>query len=55
MKIRHFVRVLVVVGILSIGAFGQSVTGRVTGIAVDPNDPSGVIVVIVNAVLLALR
>jgi len=41
MRIRHFVSIIVLGSILSVGAFGQSVSGRVTGIAVDPSDPSG--------------
>jgi hypothetical protein len=41
MKIRHLISILVLVGVLSVGAFSQPTTGRITGVAVDPSDPSG--------------
>ena len=41
MKIKQLLSSIVLTGILSIGIFGGTVTGRVTSIAVDPSDPSG--------------
>ena len=41
MKVRKFFGGAFLTGALSIGIFGQSVTGRVTSVAVDPSDPSG--------------
>jgi hypothetical protein len=55
MKIQQIFATVILASVLSIGAFGQSVSGRVTGIAVDPSDPSGVIVVVINTVLAMMR
>ena len=55
MKFRQLVSVAILVSVLSIGAFGQSVSGRVTGIAVDPSDPSGVIMILINTVVSVMR
>ena len=55
MKIKQIIGTVILASVLSTGAFGQSVSGRVTGIAVDPSDPSGVIVVLVNTVLSVMR
>lgn len=41
MKVRKFFSGAFLASILSIGIFGQSVTGRTTSVAVDPSDPSG--------------
>ena len=41
MKVRQLLGSILLTGILSIGIFGGTVSGRVTGIAVDPSDPSG--------------
>ena len=41
MKVRQLLSSVLLTGILSIGIFGSTVTGRVTSVAVDPSDPSG--------------
>ena len=41
MKVKRILSSLLLMGILSIGIFGGTISGRVTGIAVDPSDPSG--------------
>ena len=41
MNIRQVLSSIFLTGILSIGIFGSTVTGRVTSVAVDPSDPSG--------------
>jgi len=46
MKIKQILSSLLLTAILSIGVFGGTVSGRVTGIAVDPSDPSGSICLI---------
>ena len=55
MKFKQILGTMVLASVLSIGTFGQSVSGRITGIAVDPSDPSGVIVVVINTVLAMIR
>jgi hypothetical protein len=41
MKIKRILESAILVSVLSIGAFGQTaVSGRITGIAVDPSDSS---------------
>lgn len=41
MKFKQILSGVLLACILSIGIFGGTVSGRVTGIAVDPSDPSG--------------
>jgi hypothetical protein len=55
MKFKQIIAAVILASVLSIGAFGQTVTGRVTGIAVDPSDPSGVIAIVINTVLAVTR
>jgi hypothetical protein len=40
MRIRHFLSVIALISIFSIGVLAGTVSGRITGIAVDPSDPS---------------
>jgi hypothetical protein len=58
MKVKQIFGSLLLSGILSVGIFGGTVSGRVTGIAVDPSDPSGSIYLITlvanGACLLAM-
>jgi hypothetical protein len=55
MKIKQIFAAVILASVLSIGEFGQSVSGRVTGIAVDPSDPSGVIGIVITTVLTVMR
>ena len=40
MKIRHLMGIIALMCVLSMSAFGQTISGRITGIAVDPTDPA---------------
>ena len=55
MKFKQIIATVILASVLSVGAFGQSVSGRVTGIAVDPSDPSGVIGIVITTVLAVMR
>ncbi len=41
MNIKQFLSGILLTGILSLGVFGSTVSGRITSVAVDPSDPSG--------------
>jgi hypothetical protein len=41
MYIRQLLSSVFLTGLLSIGIFGGTVTGRISSVAVDPSDPSG--------------
>jgi hypothetical protein len=41
MNIKQFLSGILLTGILSLGVFGETVSGRITSVAVDPSDPSG--------------
>ena len=54
MKIKHIIGTVILASVLYMGAFGQGASGRITGIAVDPSDPSGVIIIMINTALATL-